>query len=226
MPVFAAKAGGFFFIIFGVIVLIGALVQINPIWVYGPYDPSPVSAGTQPDWYIGFADGVLRLIPPGWELELFGFTLSLNILVPVCRSCGLFLVLVAIYPFFEQWVTGDKREHHIADRPRNALDAHRDRRGRRHLLRRASGLLRAPTSSPTHLPLSASSGSRTALQALALRGAGRRLLRRAPHLHRAPEEGSRDRAARLRVGPHRAPAWWRVHRGAPAAQQVRALGHW
>ncbi|MEP6478425.1 MAG: ubiquinol-cytochrome c reductase cytochrome b subunit [Rhodoglobus sp.] len=119
MPVFAAKAGGFFFIVFGVIVLIASLFQINPIWVYGPYDPSPVSAGTQPDWYIGFADGVLRLAPPGWELELGPYTLSLNILIPLL-VVGLFIVAVAIYPFIEAWVTGDKREHHIADRPRNA----------------------------------------------------------------------------------------------------------
>ena len=55
LPVYAAKAGGFFFLVFGVIVLIAATVTINPIWSYGPYDPSPVSAGTQPDWYIGFA---------------------------------------------------------------------------------------------------------------------------------------------------------------------------
>lgn len=119
MPVFAAKAGGFFFIVFGVIVLVAATVTINPIWNYGPYDPSPVSAGTQPDWYIGFADGMLRLIPMGWELELFGFTLSLNILVPLL-ILPLFLAAVALYPFFEAWVTGDKRHHNIADRPRNA----------------------------------------------------------------------------------------------------------
>jgi ubiquinol-cytochrome c reductase cytochrome b subunit len=119
MPVFAAKAGGFFFIIFGVIVLIASLFQINPVWVYGPYDPSPVSAGTQPDWYIGFADGALRLVPPGWEVVIGGFTLSLNILVPLL-VLPLFLAIVALYPFIEAWITGDKREHHIADRPRNA----------------------------------------------------------------------------------------------------------
>jgi ubiquinol-cytochrome c reductase cytochrome b subunit len=119
MPVFAAKAGGFFFIVFGVIVLIAATFQINPVWVYGPYDPSPVSAGTQPDWYIGFADGALRLVPPGWEIELWGFTLSLNILVPLL-ILPLFLAAVAFYPFIEAWITGDKREHHMADRPRNA----------------------------------------------------------------------------------------------------------
>jgi ubiquinol-cytochrome c reductase cytochrome b subunit len=119
MPVFAAKAGGFFFIVFGVIVLVAATVTINPIWNYGPYDPSPVSAGTQPDWYIGFADGVLRLIPSGLETELFGFTITWYILIPMV-ILGVFLVLVALYPFFEAWVTGDKRHHNIADRPRNA----------------------------------------------------------------------------------------------------------
>ena len=126
LPVYAAKAGGFFFIVFGVIMLMGAFFTINPIWTYGPYDPSPVSAGTQPDWYIGFADGALRLMP-GWlggpggiplEFVLFNTTYSLNILIPVV-VLGLFLLAVMVYPFVEAWVTGDKREHHIADRPRN-----------------------------------------------------------------------------------------------------------
>ncbi|GHD76823.1 menaquinol-cytochrome c reductase cytochrome b subunit precursor [Salinibacterium amurskyense] len=119
MPGFAAKAGGFFFIVFGVITLIASTFSINPVWVYGPYDPSPVSAGTQPDWYIGFADGALRLVPPGWETEWFGFTWSFNIIAPLV-ILGLFIAIVAFYPFIEAWITGDKREHHIADRPRNA----------------------------------------------------------------------------------------------------------
>lgn len=119
MPVYVAKAGGFFFIVFGVIAAISALFTINPIWNYGPYDPSPVSAGTQPDWYIGFADGMLRLIPPGLEVEGLGGTWSFNILIPLV-VIGIFLVLVALYPFIEAWITGDKREHHLLDRPRNA----------------------------------------------------------------------------------------------------------
>ncbi len=119
LPMFAAKAGGFFFVVFGVIVLIASLFTINPIWTYGPYDPSPVSAGTQPDWYIGFADGALRLVPPGWEFVWLNHTWSFNI-ISVIIVLPVFLLLVAIYPFIEAWVTGDKREHHIADRPRNA----------------------------------------------------------------------------------------------------------
>ena len=119
LPVYAAKAGGFFFIVFGVVAAIASIFQINPVWNYGPYDPSPVSAGTQPDWYIGFADGALRLIPPHWEFVWLDRTWSFNILVPLI-AIGIFIVLALIYPFIEAWITGDKREHHILDRPRNA----------------------------------------------------------------------------------------------------------
>ncbi|MDX2377195.1 cytochrome bc complex cytochrome b subunit [Microbacterium sp. LRZ72] len=119
MPVYMSKMGGFFFIVFGVLVLVASLFTINPIWNYGPYDPSPVSAGTQPDWYIGFADGALRLVPPHLESVFLDHTWSWNILLPL-GVIGIFIVLVMIYPFIEAWVTGDKREHHIAQRPRNA----------------------------------------------------------------------------------------------------------
>ena len=119
MPVYVAKAGGFFFIVFGVIMLIAATFTINPVWNYGGYDPSPVSAGTQPDWYIGWLDGALRLAPSHLEVHLGGVTWSWNILLPMLVGVG-FLVVVAAYPFIEAWVTGDKREHHVLDRPRNA----------------------------------------------------------------------------------------------------------
>jgi len=118
LPLYTAKMGGYLFIVFGVIVLIASLFQINTIWLYGPYDPSPVSAGTQPDWYIGFADGMLRLMPPGLEFVWLDHTWSLNMIIPVVILV-VFLVLVLLYPFIEAWITGDKREHHIAERPRN-----------------------------------------------------------------------------------------------------------
>lgn len=120
MPVYMAKAGGFFFIVFGITTLMAALVTINPIWLYGPYDPTAVTAGAQPDWYMGFADGALRLFP-GWaEFEVFGFTLSLNVFIPSLIVMPLLYTIAGAYPFIESWVTGDKREHHLLDRPRNA----------------------------------------------------------------------------------------------------------
>ncbi len=119
MPVYAAKAGGFFFIVFGVISLISGLVTINPIWAYGPYDPSPVTAGAQPDWYMGFADGALRLLPGWLEFTAFGFTFSFNVMIGAILLIPVMYGLMGAYPFLERWVTGDNREHHLLDRPRN-----------------------------------------------------------------------------------------------------------
>ncbi|MBK9476113.1 MAG: ubiquinol-cytochrome c reductase cytochrome b subunit [Tetrasphaera sp.] len=120
MPVYAAKAGGFFFIVFGVIVLISGLVGINSVWVYGPYDPSPVTAGSQPDWYMGFADGALRLLPGWLEFSFLGVTLSLNIALGALVLLPLVYTVLGVYPFVEAWLTKDKREHHLLQRPRNA----------------------------------------------------------------------------------------------------------
>ena len=120
MPVYTAKAGGFFFMVFGVLAVISALVTINPIWAYGPYDPSPVTAGSQPDWYMGFADGALRLLPGFLEFELFGFTWSMNVFLGAVALIPLMYTAAGVYPWIEAWVTGDKREHHLLDRPRNA----------------------------------------------------------------------------------------------------------
>ncbi len=118
MPVYMAKAGGFFFIVFGVTGLMSALMQINPIWMYGPYDPSKVSAGSQPDWYMGWLDGGLRIMP-NWEIHAWGFTLSLNVFVPGVLLMGLLFTVLGAYPFVERWITGDNREHHLLERPRN-----------------------------------------------------------------------------------------------------------
>ncbi len=119
LPVYAAKAGGFFFIVFGVTALMGGLMTINPVWKYGPYDPSKVTAGSQPDWYMGWPDGALRIMP-GWESEFLGVTLSWNVFLPILVLPILLFVVVLLLPFIEAWITGDKREHHLLQRPRNA----------------------------------------------------------------------------------------------------------
>ena len=118
-PIYIAKAGGFFFIVFGVITVIAALVTINGIWLYGPYTPSQVTAGSQPDWYIGFLDGAVRIMP-NWETNILGHTFSWNLIVPALVIPGIMFTALGLYPWIESWVTGDKKEHHLLDRPRNA----------------------------------------------------------------------------------------------------------
>ncbi|MCX5201718.1 cytochrome bc complex cytochrome b subunit [Streptomyces sp. NBC_00237] len=117
LPVYMAKAGGFFFLVFGIIAIIAAAFTINPVWALGPYRPDQVSTGAQPDWYMGFAEGLIRVMP-GWEINLWGHTLVLGVFIPLTLF-GVILAVIAVWPFLESWVTGDKREHHIAQRPRN-----------------------------------------------------------------------------------------------------------
>ena len=118
MPAYMAKAGGFFFIVFGVTAFLGAVASINPVWLYGPYNPGQISAGSQPDWYMGWLDGLVRMSPP-IETYWFGYTISWNILIPGLIVPGILFTGMALYPFIESWITGDKREHHLLDRPRN-----------------------------------------------------------------------------------------------------------
>jgi ubiquinol-cytochrome c reductase cytochrome b subunit len=89
------------------------------VWIYGPYNPGQIGAGSQPDWYMGWLDGLVRMAPP-IETHAFGYTISWNILIPGLIIPGIIFTGMALYPFIESWMTGDKREHHILDRPRNA----------------------------------------------------------------------------------------------------------
>lgn len=118
MPIYIAKAGGFFFIVFGVITFLAGIVSINPIWAYGPYMPDQVTAGSQPDWYIGFMDGALRIMP-NLESNIFGYTISWNIMVPAMVLPGVLIGLLVLYPWIEKLASKDNSEHHILDRPRN-----------------------------------------------------------------------------------------------------------
>ncbi|MET9380645.1 cytochrome bc complex cytochrome b subunit [Streptomyces sp. NPDC002928] len=118
LPVYMAKAGGFFFLTFGVLTIMGAIASINPVWAFGPYRPDLVTTGAQPDWYLGFSEGLIRVMP-GWEINIWGHTLVPGVLIPFSLF-PLILLALGVYPFVEAWITGDRREHHILDRPRNA----------------------------------------------------------------------------------------------------------
>jgi ubiquinol-cytochrome c reductase cytochrome b subunit len=118
-PYFMAKTGAFFFFTFAALALAATFTQINPIWLYGPFNPVAMSAGSQPDFYMGALEGALRIMP-AWQWVLFGHTFAFNVFVPALLPLGLIFGGAAFWPFVEQWITGDRREHHINDRPRNA----------------------------------------------------------------------------------------------------------
>ncbi len=106
---------GLFFLTAAILAVLGGLVQINPVWVYGPYIPSAVSSPAQPDWYLGWLEGLLR-IGPNLEPTIFGITIpSLfgpAIVIPTIVFGGF-----ALWPFIESRVTGDHRDHQLLQWP-------------------------------------------------------------------------------------------------------------
>jgi ubiquinol-cytochrome c reductase cytochrome b subunit len=117
VPGFAIKTTGFFMIVFGVIALMGGLIQINPIWLFGPYEASVVSAGSQPDWYVMFLDGAIRLTPD-WDLTIGPYTIA-GMFWPAVVLPGILTMLPIFYPFIEARFTKDKQAHHLLQRPRD-----------------------------------------------------------------------------------------------------------
>jgi ubiquinol-cytochrome c reductase cytochrome b subunit len=115
----AAAAVAMFFATCAVLALLGTLAQIDPVWLYGPYQPGSISAGAVPDWYMGFLDGGLRIMP-GWELSIAGHPLTLAVLVPGLLVPGAFFTVLAAWPLLDRWLTGDRGLHHVLDRPRDA----------------------------------------------------------------------------------------------------------
>jgi ubiquinol-cytochrome c reductase cytochrome b subunit len=99
-----------------VVAFLGGVFQINPIWIYGPFDPAEVSAASQPDWYMGWLDGALRIMP-GWEIRAFGFEVP-NPFFPGVLLAGVTFTLLYAWPLLEARVTGDYEPHHLVDRPR------------------------------------------------------------------------------------------------------------
>jgi ubiquinol-cytochrome c reductase cytochrome b subunit len=118
-PYFLAKGGAWFFFIFGAITLMATFAQINPVWLYGPYNPIQISSASQPDFYMGILEGALRMMP-AWEVNFLGHTVTFSVLIPFAIPLTVILGGAAFWPFFEQWATGDKSYHHVNDRPRNA----------------------------------------------------------------------------------------------------------
>ena len=118
-PAYALRSGGLLLAVTGVLFLLGGLIQINPIWQWGPFEPYLATNGAQPDWYLGWLLGALRLMP-GWELHIGSYTLIPNpffggLLFPLAAFALLYL-----WPSVERRRTGDDRRHDLLDAPSDA----------------------------------------------------------------------------------------------------------
>jgi ubiquinol-cytochrome c reductase cytochrome b subunit len=116
-PTYTAKSLALFAAVFAVVAALGGLAQINPVWLYGPYRTGAVSTAAQPDWYMGWLEGALRVFPP-WRIHIWSHTIP-EVFWPGAVLPGLTFLLLYLWPFIEARVTGDHADHELLDRPRN-----------------------------------------------------------------------------------------------------------
>jgi ubiquinol-cytochrome c reductase cytochrome b subunit len=116
-PTYALKSVGLFFLVAAVLTGLGGLVQINPVWLYGPFIPYSAPSPAQPDLYAGWLEGILRLWP-NWEFPLFGHTIG-ELFLPAVVVPGITFTVLALWPFIEARAKRDTAVHHDAQRPRD-----------------------------------------------------------------------------------------------------------
>jgi ubiquinol-cytochrome c reductase cytochrome b subunit len=115
-PRYALKSVGLFFVIAAVLSMLGGLAQINPVWLYGPYSAHIVSSGSQPDWYLGWLEGALRLFP-NWEIRIGGFQAP-NLFFPGVLLPGVLFTGMYLWPWIERAITKDRQSHDLLNFPR------------------------------------------------------------------------------------------------------------
>jgi ubiquinol-cytochrome c reductase cytochrome b subunit len=116
-PRYAIKSTGLFFLVAGILALLGGLAQINPVWLYGPYSAHIVSGGSQPDWYLGWLEGALRLFP-NYELRFGGFVVG-NTFFPGVLLPGAVFTPMFLWPLIERRITKDDATHDLLNFPRD-----------------------------------------------------------------------------------------------------------
>ena len=116
-PTYAAKSVGLFFGVSAVLAALGGLAQINPVWLYGPFSPEKVSSPAQPDWYLGWLEGALRLFPP-WEIRAGGWVIP-NPFFPAVLLPGITFAVLYAWPYIDARLRGDDRAHHLLERSRD-----------------------------------------------------------------------------------------------------------
>jgi ubiquinol-cytochrome c reductase cytochrome b subunit len=114
-PSYTAKSVGLLLLVFGVIAALGGLFQIDPVWTYGPYDPTSIMAGAQPDWYLGWVEGAIRLFP-GINLRIGHWLIPELFFSAVLMPSLLFLGLYS-WPFVEKFFSADEGDQNVLRMP-------------------------------------------------------------------------------------------------------------
>ncbi|MFC4859444.1 cytochrome b [Actinophytocola glycyrrhizae] len=116
-PAYTVRTLALFAAVLAVLFGLGGLFQINPVWIYGPFDPAQVTSPAQPDWYIAWGEGALRLFPAA-DFQIFGHLVPSPFVPGIVLGGLTFLGLYAV-PFVEAWSRRDRQPRQLLDRPRD-----------------------------------------------------------------------------------------------------------
>jgi ubiquinol-cytochrome c reductase cytochrome b subunit len=116
-PAYTVRTIGLFTAVLAVLFALGGLVQINPVWIYGPFDPSQATIPSQPDWYVAWGEGALRLFPRA-DIHVLGHLIPSPFFPGVVLG-GISFVALYAWPFLDEWARRDNDSHQILDRPRD-----------------------------------------------------------------------------------------------------------
>lgn len=111
VPAYALRTTGYLFIVAGVCTAFSAFVQINPVWLYGPYRAWDATTAAQPDWYMGWLEGAVRLMP-GWDLQIGGLLVP-GIFWPAVILPGLIFTPLFLVPWLDWVVRRDGAFHNV-----------------------------------------------------------------------------------------------------------------
>jgi ubiquinol-cytochrome c reductase cytochrome b subunit len=117
-PAYALRSVALGLLVAALLLALGGLVQINPIWQWGAYEINRSTNGAQPDWYLGWLIGGLRLMP-AFDIRIGGLTLVPNPFWAGALFPTVVFGVAALYPFAERRLTRDRARHHLLDRPRD-----------------------------------------------------------------------------------------------------------
>jgi ubiquinol-cytochrome c reductase cytochrome b subunit len=100
----------------GLLAAAAVLIPWSDVSLLGPYVPGEVGNNAQPDWFLFWLEGALRIFPP---LE---FTIPPGIVIsgPFVAGVvlpGLIFTFLALYPFLEKRVYGLEGEWHVLQNP-------------------------------------------------------------------------------------------------------------
>ena len=137
VPAYALRTTGYFLLLAGVLTAFGAFLQINPVWLYGPFRATDATTSAQPDWYMGWLEGAVRMFP-GWDIQIGGFLLP-AIFWPAVVLPGLIFTPLFLWPWLDWLAMRDNQFHNVLQYPSAAPRPHGDRRRLLHVPHRAAG---------------------------------------------------------------------------------------